>query len=359
MAPLLLVHVRVIRVYLWPVFVCGPCCLWLFLLEWPAMRTVFLNEVGRLRSGWRVLLFAFAFFAIFFLIATFLWIGYVIFANAGGPAIPYGAVLADLAFRLNLLVAALGAGFICARLFEGLPWRSLGLTFHNGWLRDLLLGCVLGFATLAVAVGIATAAGGLRFSLGGSALGMIRSLGGSAVLLFVAALAEEALFRGYPLQTFTRARLALFALLLTSVPFGMAHLSNPNAIPGATFANTALAGIWLGVAYLRTRSLWFAQGLHFSWNWALGGLFGLPISGKNLISNPVLNGQDAGPAWLTGGNYGIEGGVACTIALVIFTLFIWRTRLLSATPELKKLTSEENPVLPPPVVSIRPVDDAV
>ena len=323
------------------------------------MRKIFLNEVGRLRSGWRVLLFVFALLAIFFLIATVLWVGYVILFNVVGNRVPYANAIADLLFRLNILTAALGAGYICARLFEGLPWRSLGLTFHQGWLRDLLIGCGIGFVALAVAVVIAYAAGGLRFSLGGSVLGMIRSLGGSAVLLFVAALAEEALFRGYPLQTFTRARLALFALILTSVPFGIAHLSNPNVIPGATFANTALAGIWLGVAYLRTRSLWFPLGVHWAWNWALGGVFGLPISGKNLISNPLLSGEDLGPAWLTGGAYGIEGGVACTITLVIFTLFVWRTRWLSATPELQKLTSEENPVLPPPVISIRPVDDAV
>lgn len=323
------------------------------------MRKVFLNEVGRLRSGWRVLLFTFALLALFFLIATFLRIVYAIYFDVGGPVVPYGAVIADLLSRVNTLVAALGAGYICARLFEGLPWRSLGMTLHPGWLRDLVIGCVIGFVALAVAVGIATAAGGLRFSLGGSLLGMIRSLVGFAVLLFVAALAEEALFRGYPLQTLTRARLALFGVILTSVPFAMAHLSNPNVIPLWTFANTALAGIWFGVCYLRTRSLWFPLGAHWAWNWALGGVFGLPISGKNLISNPLLKGSDIGPTWLTGGDYGIEGGVACTISLLIFTLFTWRTRLLSATPELQKLTSEENPVVREPVISIRPVDDAV
>ena len=323
------------------------------------MRKVFLNQAGRLRSGWRVLLFAFSFFAIFFLIASFLWVGYRNLFNVAGPSIPYLNVIADLLFRINLLASALGAGYLCARIFEGLPWRSLGLTLHQGWLRDLLLGCVIGFAALGVAVAIATAGGGLRFSFGGSVLGMVRSLVGAAVFLFVAALAEEAMFRGYPLQTFTRARLAVLGLLLTSVPFGLVHLDNPNAIPGATFANTALAGIWIGVGYLRTRSLWFAQGLHWSWNFALGGVFGLPISGKNMVSNPLLQGHDVGPTWLTGGSYGIEGGIAGTITLVIFTLFVWRTRLLSATPELKKLTSEENPVLPPPVVSIRPVDEAV
>jgi membrane protease YdiL (CAAX protease family) len=320
------------------------------------MHRIFLNDFGRLRSGWRVLLFIFAFFAVLFLLATILRVGYVVLHNFG-PSVPGQAFLADAIFRVTLLVAALGAGYLCARLFEGLPWRSLGLTFHQGWLRDLLVGAAIGFVALAVAVGIATAAGGLRFSFGGSALGIIRSLVGSAVLLFVAALAEEALFRGYVLQTFTRAQLTLLGVLLTSVPFALVHLSNPNVVPGVTFANTALAGIWLAAAYLRTRSLWFPLGVHWAWNWALGAFFGLPISGINLVSNPVFKGNDVGPAWLTGGSYGIEGGVACTVALVAFTFFIWRTPWVSADAELKKLTSEENPAVPSPVVTIRPADD--
>jgi uncharacterized protein len=170
-----------------------------------------------------------------------------------------------------------------------------------------------------------------------------RSLVSSAALLLVAALAEEAMFRGYPLQTLTRARLTVLGILLTSLPFGFVHLGNPNVVPGVTFANTAFAGVWLAAAYLRTRSLWFPLGVHFGWNWALGWIFGLPISGLRIVSNPLLIGEDAGPAWLTGGRYGIEGGVACSVALVVSTLFIWRTRLVSATPELQKLTSEENP----------------
>ena len=66
-------------------------------------------------------------------------------------------------------------------------------------------------------------------------------------------------------------------MLLTSVPFAFAHLSNPNVVPGVTFANTALAGIWLAAAYLRTRSLWFPLGVHWAWNWALGAFFGLLV----------------------------------------------------------------------------------
>jgi len=146
-------------------------------------------------------------------------------------------------------------------------------------------------------------------------------------------------------------------VFLTSVPFGLVHLFNPNVVPVFTLANTILAGLLLSVAYLKTRSLWLPLGIHWLWNWTLGWVFGLPISGLKLVSYPLLQATDTGPDWLTGGSYGIEGGFACTVALTLFTVFIWRTSLISATPEMQKLTSEENPALPSPVLTIRPVDD--
>ena len=306
------------------------------------MRGIFLNQVGRPRSGWRLLIFIAVFVAV---------------------AIPFATVLRFLSglvhlpefSHITLLAGALGAGYLCARYLEGLPFRSLGLTFHNGWLRDLLIGLVLGFASLLIAVAIASP--GLSFSIGTAGfLPTAQSMTGLAVLLFIAALAEEAMFRGYVLQSFSRAKLAWLGILLTSVPFGLAHLSNPNVVRGVTFANTALAGIWLAAAYLRTRSLWLPLGIHWSWNWALGGICGIPISGMTLGSHPLITSADKGPNWLTGGSYGIEGGVACTISLLLITLFLWRTKLISATPELKRLTSEENPVTSEPVLSIRPAD---
>ncbi|HEX5888760.1 MAG TPA: type II CAAX endopeptidase family protein [Pyrinomonadaceae bacterium] len=322
------------------------------------MLRIFSNEFGRLRSGWRALIFCLAFLAILLLIGTVLRVIYVALGDLG--PFPRLGFLPDLIFRISLLLAALGAGYVCARWLEGLPWRSLGLTFHQNWLRDLLVGFAIGFVALAIAVGIAAAGGGLRLSFAGAEtiVPVMRSLVGSAFLLCVAALAEEALFRGYPLQTFSRAHLAGVGILVTLLFFGYVHLSNPNATLGMTFLNTSIAGLWLGVGYLRTRSLWFPLGLHWAWNWALGAFFGLPVSGMNLVSNPLFRGHDTGPNWLTGGNYGVEGGIAGTIGLILVTIFTWRTRLVSATPDLKKLTSEENPVVPSPVVTIRPADDA-
>ena len=316
---------------------------------------IFFNDFGRLRSGWRLLIFVlpFTFLAIVMTIAIRLLYQVV---SSWGVTIPRQQYVFELIFRTGLLVIALGVGYICARKLEDLPWRSLGLTFHEGWLKDLAIGFGLGFGALAVAVAIAFK--GLSFSLSNDGWGsVIVSMVGSAALLFVAALAEEAMFRGYGLQTLSRAKLAWLGVLLTSVPFGIVHLDNPNVVPGVTFANTVLAGVWMSLAYLRTRSLWFPLGIHWSWNWALGWFFGLPVSGLKIVSHPLLEATDSGPKWLTGGSYGIEGGAAAMIVLAVVTIFVWRTSMVSATPELKRMTSEENPVTNEPVLSIR--SDAV
>lgn len=308
-------------------------------------RKLFINSVGRLRSGWRLAVFVLAYIGILFLITSAVRGGYVA-ALYFAPGVRFGFYAQDVVYRLIILTASLGAGYVCARFLEGLPWRSLGLSLHTGWFRDLLIGSLIGIASLAFAAAIAAAGGGLRFTFSTAGLfpQVAKTLVLSGGLFIIAALAEEALFRGYPLQTLARARLAVFGVLLTSVPFAAIHLQNPNVAQGFTFVNTALAGVWLAVAYLRTRSLWFPLGVHWAWNWALGSLFGLPVSGiTRLAPHPLLQGTDLGPAWLTGGSYGIEGGLACTVTLVVSTIFIWRTRLVSATEEMSRLSSQENP----------------
>ena len=319
------------------------------------MHSFFINDAGRLRSGWRLLIYTFP-----FLFLTTVWEIVVRqlrdLTTALGWQIPRRDFVFQSTFRTGLLVIAIGLGYVCAKALEELPWRSLGLTFHKGWLRDLVIGFAVGWGSLVLAVAIASR--GLSFSFNPDGFRpVVISLIGSLVLLFVAALAEEAMFRGYAMQTLTRAKLAWLAILLTSVPFGLAHLLNPNVVPGVTFANTVIAGVWFAVAYLRTRSLWLPLGAHWSWNWALGWLFGLPVSGTDIVSHPLLIGVDKGPKWLTGGSYGIEGGVAGMIALILGTVFLWRTSLVSATPELLKMTSEENPVTTEPVISIRSTDN--
>lgn len=304
----------------------------------------FFNDAGRLRSGWRLGIFVGAFVVLGFVITAGVRVMFALMMYLA-PAMRLPASFTDLVFRLILLTSSLGAGYICARELEGLPWRSLGLTLHSRWLWDLIVGSGIGVGSLALATAIAFAAGGLSFSFSSAGIvPVVITLLVSAALFVVAALAEEALCRGYPLQTFVRAKLIWFGVILTSFVFASGHLQNPNAGAMLGFVNTVLAGVWLAAAYLRTRSLWFPLGVHWAWNWALGSLFGLPVSGMTkLAPHPLLTETDLGPAWLTGAAYGIEGGLACTLALIVSTIFIWKTGLVSATEDLKRLTSQENP----------------
>ena len=305
---------------------------------------IFLNRHGRLRSGWRLIIFCAVYSAT--LAAFLIAVGAVFYLFNSNAEARLAGTLGFVVQPFVLFTTALVVGWGCGRLFEDLPLRALGWTPHRGWARDLLLGTLLGVLSLMLAALVATALGGYRFAFAPtfSNVAFLKTFFGSAVIFIIAAAAEEALFRGYPLQTMMRALPFLAAVVPSSVFFAYVHLNNPNVRLGFTFLNTTLAGLWLAVAYLRTRSLWFPLGLHWAWNWAMGALLGLPVSGiTSLTRAPLLRATDAGPAWLTGGAYGIEGGAACTVALVISTIFIWKTRLLKAEEELKKFTDGEMP----------------
>ena len=213
------------------------------------LRQAFINSAGRLRSGWRVLVFVLVYIALLFLLSTVVRIGYAVGLQVA-PGRSLGGFAEDFIFRLILFASALLAGYVCNRWLEGLPWRAFGLTRHAGWWLDFMIGSLIGLLSLALATAIATVAGGLRFTVSPRTMlpQVIQTLLMSAALFVFAALAEEALFRGYPLQTLTRAQLAWLAILLTSVPFAAVHLKNPNVVKGFTFIKTELDGVWLAVA---------------------------------------------------------------------------------------------------------------
>ena len=323
------------------------------------IREIFLNRVGRLRSGWRLGVYALLYYLSFKLSIAF--VGTLLSLMPGDAA--RTILSGNWGFIVQgfiLLVPATLLGWACGKFLEDLPPRALGWGFTRGWLRDLLLGSLIGAVSLLLATLIAALPGGLKFTFNAPLMfeTVGRTLLTSLPIFILAAAGEEAIFRGYPLQTMARSHLAWVAIIITSIVFSWGHLDNPNVVPGFTFANTAIAGVWLAVAYLRTRNLWFPLGIHWAWNWTMGAVLGLPVSGiERLAPDPLLHAADLGPAWLTGGSYGIEGGAACTIALIVSTLFIWRTRLVSPTEEMLRLTNQENPKQQPPaLMSSYPVE---
>ena len=68
------------------------------------------------------------------------------------------------------------------------------------------------------------------------------------------------------------------------------------------------------------------------WNWAMGGLFDLPVSGLAWIDVPGFEPHVAGPAWWNGGAFGPEGGVIGTICFVGATVLVLRSKRFRRDP---------------------------
>lgn len=309
---------------------------------------LFINNANRLRSGWRFLIFLIALFFVFQFLGTAVNLAKQLISPATRTAIGsligsgYGFIIQGAL----LLTAATLLGWLCGRFLEDLPLRAFGWTPHRGWWRDLLIGTFIGSATLLFAAGLIAVSGGYRFAFNADASlsSIFFTLLFSMIVFIIGAAGEEALFRGYPLQTLLRSHTILIAALPASLLFATGHLDNPNVALFWTFLNTTLAGIWLAIAYWRTRSLWFPLGVHWSWNWTMASVLGTPVSGiTSIASQPLLRATETGADWFTGGTYGVEGGAACTIILIISTIFIWRTRLLNATEVMRAYTDAEQP----------------
>ena len=176
---------------------------------------------------------------------------------------------------------------------------------------ELGAGLAVGFALFSVMTGIVALLGGFEV-LGLRGMGALWSMLSLAVFSGVF---EETLFRGVLFRHIEAMLGSWAALAITSALFGAAHLANPGATPFAALAVAMEAGILLGAAYLLTRRLWLAVGIHAAWNFTEGWVFSVPVSGGNAPLGLLIT-RRIGPDWLTGGNFGLEASI---VALVVAT----------------------------------------
>jgi uncharacterized protein len=239
--------------------------------------------------------------------------------NALGVIPPIFGLLLLEALNFGVL---LGACLFIARL-EDRSIDEYGLPRKGAFGQNFWLGFLLGLAEISVLIGIIAAFQGYSFgtlAMGGSEIarwGLFH-----LVLFLFVGLYEEFLFRGY-------AQLALGegigfwpAAILLSLSFGYIHLSNGGEnFVGA--AGVAIVGLLFAFTLKRTGNLWYAVGLHMSFDWGETFLYSVPNSGEVLrghLSNALLQ----GPVWLTGGTVGPEGSVFCFVTMGLqFLVVMW------------------------------------
>jgi len=220
------------------------------------------------------------------------------------------------------LVGALIGAQVVLRL-DGRGVGSLGFHLAPSVPGEIVRGLGLGLGLAVVVLAGMTVLGGVQWSADeGSPVAWLTGASGAAAFLVLPAAAEEALLRGYPLQALAEAWGGPWALVVTSFAFGAMHLGNPGATALGT-ANTMFAGLFLGALYLRTGSLWWASGAHLGWNWGLGFLADLPVSGLVIADAPLVDARSVGPAWLGGGAFGPEGSVVAGVGFLALAGLCW------------------------------------
>ncbi|HEY9428711.1 MAG TPA: type II CAAX endopeptidase family protein [Gemmatimonadaceae bacterium] len=238
-------------------------------------------------------------------------------------------------------IAVVHAAYLAyVRYLEGRAATEFAAT---GAAKELALGAMIGAAIFSLAIAVLFAAGWYRV------VGVNPWTAALAPLLAAAGAAyvEELIVRGILFRNLEEMLGSWLALAITAALFGFAHLANPNATLTSALAIALEAGVLLGAAYMATRRLWLAIGIHFAWNFVQGGIFGVAVSG--VASNGILRGELHGPVLLTGGSFGVEGSLVavmvCLAAAAPLLAIARRRRNVVAPMWRRPLTAADVPQL--------------
>jgi len=311
-----------------------------FIME---IRRYIINPTERrLRAPWRVTVWLFL--AGFGLIVVAGLVGLVGgLANLSGPTFVVGRQISVFAAGTAI---AVGIGYLLDRR----TLRDYGLGFDRQWWRDAAFGLALGVGLPTLVLLAELAVGFVEVSVAlatiDSGVLPLTAFGPPVAVLIlgafflVQATAEEVLVRGYLLTNAAEGltswvgtrRAVIAATALTGALFGLLHWTNPSASL-LSVTNITLYGLLLGACYVLTGRLGVATGFHIAWNHTLA-LFGFPVSGLRM-GVALLSTDATGPALVTGGEFGPEGGlIALPLLGVGGAALYWWVRREYGTVEL-------------------------
>lgn len=265
---------------------------------------------------WRTIVFVIASVGI----AT---VGATILAGSSGSIGKISVGFDSLPGVLLGVVAVTLATFAMLHTEKGLGWDSIYLDKPAFNRRKIGFGLALGALGIGVpsALLLISRELGVKTTPAGS---WISAASFDVAFFALAAAMEELVVRGYLFSLFRRQWGWKSALVGTSLVFGGLHLLNPGA-NAASMLNVTLAGFFLAAVLLLTRSLYAAIAAHFAWNWTMAAIFHTVVSGA-AIPAPNYATVDNGPDWLTGGQWGPEGGAGATAAMLVLIFYLYRKR---------------------------------
>ena len=263
-----------------------------------------------LRAGWRLLIFV----PILVLLGYGMSLGVDALVRRMHPdfSTPLADVLSIDLLVLPLLLATWIMGRIERRSFAdyGLPWRrAFGRKFWQG----------AGFSFVSFTVVLLAMRLAGVFSFGPIALhgfDLWKYAAAWAVLVFLGALLEDFLYRGYLLFTLTTGIGFWPAAIVTSLIMGGMHYFNPSGHALGPVSATMYCLVTC-LVLRRTGDLWMPLGIHSAWAWAEVYFYGVPDSGYR-ANGHLFTASLHGNLMLTGGGFGPEASIFCLVMLAIW-----------------------------------------
>jgi membrane protease YdiL (CAAX protease family) len=295
------------------------------------VKTIFWNsDQHRLRACWRLI--GQLIIATAIALPSQIGLGIValmIFSSQSGISEPgamqgslLGSPLLMTLSTLGVLVALLASVWLAGRILDRRPFADFGFHLGRNWWIDLGFGLFLGAFLMLLIFLVELAAGwvtvsGTFVTRNPDVVFPVAIL--PAIVTFLAVGFYEELFsRGYQLRNMAEGLnwkaigprgAILLATLLSSAVFGLLHVFNPNASFVSTFNIFVAGALVLGIGYLLTGELAIPMGVHITWNFFQGNVFGFPVSGGDFRWATFVGIQQGGPDLWTGGAFGPEAGL--------------------------------------------------
>lgn len=223
--------------------------------------------------------------------------------------------VSSLVIPFGLMIALV---FLWVRFAEGRPLQSLG--FPNTLAgKTYLEGFVLGLMLFSFYVLFAFLFGVYRldsFHFNGFSVAVWLPVLITLPGWLIQGASEEILTRGWLFQAASKKHVAT-GVVLSSMIFAMLHLAN-NGITVLSFINLVLYGLFAVFYALKTENLWAVCGFHSAWNWVQGNVYGIAVSGHDILGGSLFDpGRAQGSDLLTGGAFGAEGSIIVSVILVL------------------------------------------
>lgn len=256
-------------------------------------------------------------------IAAFICAAAVLLTNTMLNELVYHSLEKVNRVMANSFAAIIGIAFfllgfyLCSKI-EGKLVRDYGISWNKKEPLKILHGLEIGVFAIVLAVAPLYLLQVYKLTSGtGTRIDILIQL----ITFISVGFTEEYLCRGFIQHHLLRFG-PYTALIVTSIIFGLLHFSNPGVTVFAII-NIILAGCFMGSVMYAFNSIHAAVGVHITWNWVQGAVFGIPVSGTDVsgyFSTVVTNGNQI----VTGGKFGVEGSIACTIVTLILTLVFLR-----------------------------------